>query len=43
MVEDVAQALARIGQRERFVGGQDLVFCDPLGRHLVYKSLSQRY
>jgi integrase len=35
MVEEVAQALARIGQRERFVGDPDLVFCDPLGRHLV--------
>jgi integrase len=43
MVEEVAQALARLGQRERFVGDQDLVFCDLLGRHLGYKSLSQRY
>ena len=25
------------------MGDQDLVFCDPLGRHLGYKSLSQRY
>jgi integrase len=43
MIGDVAQALARLGQRERFTGDQDLVFCDPLGRHLGYKSLSQRY
>ena len=43
MMEEVAQALARIGQRETFVGDQDLVSCDPLGRHLAYKSLSQRY
>jgi integrase len=43
MIGDVAQVLARLGQRERFTGDQDLVFCDPLGRHLGYKSLSQRY
>lgn len=43
MMEEVAQALARHGQRQRFMGDQDLVFCDPLGRHLVYKSLSRRY
>jgi integrase len=43
MMEEVAHALARIGRRERFVGDQDLVFCDPLGRRLAYKSLSRRY
>ncbi|MEX1142036.1 MAG: site-specific integrase [Thermoleophilaceae bacterium] len=43
MMDDVAQALARLGQRERSTGEQDLVFCDPLGRHLGYKSLSRRY
>jgi integrase len=43
MMDDVAQALARLGQRERSTGEQDLVFCDPLGRHLGYKSLSGRY
>jgi integrase len=43
MTEEVAQALARHGRRERFMGDQDLVFCDPLGRHLGYKSLSRRY
>lgn len=43
MMEEVAQALARLGQRERFTGQQDVVFCDEVGRHLVYKSLSERY
>jgi len=43
MMGEVAQALARHRRRERFVGDHDLVFCDPLGRHLGYKSLSQRY
>ena len=43
MMEEVAEALARHGQRERFTGGQDLVFCDPLGRHLGYQSLTRRY
>jgi integrase len=43
MMEEVAQALARHGQRPRFAGDQDLVFCDPLGRHLGYKSLSDQY
>ena len=43
MMEEVAQALARLGQRERFTGQQDVVFCDEVGRHLVYKSLSDRY
>src|SRR5918997_1935607 len=43
MMEEVAQALARHGQREWFTGDQDLVFCDPIGRHLGYASLSRRY
>jgi len=43
MMEEVAQALAQLGQRERFTGDQQLIFCDELGRHLVYKSLSDRY
>jgi integrase len=43
MMDDVAQALARLGQRERWTGEQGLVFCDPIGRHLGYKSLSRRY
>jgi integrase len=43
MMEEVAQALARHSQRERFIGAQDLVFCDPLGRHLGYRSLTRRY
>jgi integrase len=43
MMDEVAQALACLGQRKRFTGDQDLVFCDALGRHLAYKSLSERY
>ena len=43
MMEEVAQALAWLGQRERFTGQQDVVFCDEVGRHLVYKSLTDRY
>ena len=43
MMGDVAQALAGHRRRERFVGDHDLVFCDPLGRHLGYKSLRERY
>jgi hypothetical protein len=36
MMEEVAQALARLGQRERFTGARELVFGDEVGRHLVY-------
>jgi hypothetical protein len=43
MMEEVAQALARLGQRERFTGARELVLCDEVGRHLVYKSLRDRY
>jgi len=43
MMEEVARVLARLGQRERFTGARELVFCDEIGRHLVYKSLSDRY
>ncbi len=43
MMDEVAQALTRQSHRARFVGQQDLVFCDPIGRHLGYKSLSERY
>jgi integrase len=43
MMDDVAQALTGQRRRERFVDHQDLVFCDPLGKHLAYKSLSERY
>ncbi len=44
MMDEVAQALlGHRRRRERFVGHQDLVFCDPLGGHLGYDGLSQRY
>jgi len=43
MMGDVAEALDRLRRRERFTGAQDIVFCDRLGRHLGYKSLSERY
>ncbi len=43
MITEVATVLARLGQRERFTSDQGLVFCDEIGRHLVYKSLSDRY
>ncbi len=43
MMDDVAQALARLGQRDHDTTDQDLVFCDQLGRHLGYKTLRARY
>jgi integrase len=43
MMPEVAEALARLAERERSTGEHDLVFCDPLGRHLGYKSLTARY
>lgn len=43
MMREVAEALAKLGGRERFTGDQELVFCDPIGRHLGAKSLSARY
>lgn len=43
MMDDVAQALARLGQRDHATTDRDLVFCDQLGRHLGYKTLRARY
>jgi integrase len=43
MMSDVATALTRLRGRDWFTGHQDLVFCDRLGRHLGYGSLSDRY
>jgi integrase len=43
LMEDVAAALLRLRRRDRFTGNEDLVFCDPVGRHLGYKSLRERY
>ena len=43
MMDDVATALARLGQRDHDTTDRDLVFCDQLGRHLGYKTLRARY
>lgn len=43
MVDEVAQILARLGQRERFTSDADLVFCGELGGHLNPERLRKRY
>jgi integrase len=43
MAEEVAQRLARLGQREHFTGDEELVFCTTGGLHLGYKSLKDRF
>jgi integrase len=43
MAEEVAQRLARLGQRDHFTTDDDLVFCTPRGQHVGYKSLKERY
>jgi integrase len=43
MVPDVAQALARLGQRERFTADEDPVFPGTLGGHLDASALRRRY
>lgn len=43
MAEEVAERLARLGQRAHFTAEDDLVFCTEGGRHLGYKSLKERY
>ena len=43
MAEEVAQRLARLGQREHVTTDDDLVFCTPRGQHVGYKSLKERY
>jgi integrase len=43
MAPEVASALARLGQRERFTGGDDLVFPGTTGGHLDGDALSKRY
>jgi integrase len=43
MAPDVAAALARLGQRERFVGPDDLVFVGLVGGHLDASALLRRY
>jgi integrase len=43
LMDEVADKLKVLRRRERFTAEQDIVFCDRLGRHLGYKSLSYRY
>ena len=43
MMAEVAQTLARLGQRERFTAPDDLVFASRLGGHLSVKHLLERY
>ena len=43
MVPDVAQALARLSQRERFTADEDPVFVSTLGGHLDASALRRRY
>jgi integrase len=43
MVPEVAQALARLGQREHFTGDQDPVFTAAGGGHLDASALRRRY
>jgi len=43
MAPDVASALAQLGQREDWVGDDDLVFAGELGRYLDGSALRRRY
>jgi integrase len=43
MAEEVAERLARLGQRDHFTTDDDLVFCTQRGQHVGYKSLKERY
>jgi integrase len=43
MAAKVAEALARLGQREHFVDEDDIVFCGIVGGHLDGSALSKRY
>ncbi len=43
MMKEVAQALAALGQRDRFTRENDLVFCSPVGEHLQAGSLIHRF
>lgn len=43
MMPEVGEALGGLRKRDRFTGEHDLVFCDPLGRHLGEKSFGVRY
>ena len=43
MIPDVAQALAGLSRRERFIGDDDPVFAGALGGHLDASALCRRY
>ncbi|MET0557501.1 MAG: tyrosine-type recombinase/integrase [Solirubrobacterales bacterium] len=43
MAEEIAERLARLGQRKHHTADGDLVFCTERGQHLGYKSLKDRY
>jgi integrase len=43
MAEEVAERLARLGQRDHFTTDDDLVFCTLRGQHVGYKALKERY
>ena len=43
MVPEVAQALARLGQREFFTGDEDPVFASTVGGHLDASAMRRRY
>jgi integrase len=43
MAEEVAQALAALGQRDKYRGDDDLVFCGVRGGHLASNRLRDRY
>ena len=43
MVREVAAALARLGQRERFVGDDDLVFAGAAGGHMDSRQVRPEY
>jgi integrase len=43
MVPEVAQALARLGQRELFMGDEDPVFVGQVGQHMDASALRRRY
>jgi integrase len=43
VVPEVAQALAKLGQRRFFLGDEDPVFAGPMGGHLDASALRRRY
>jgi integrase len=43
LVDELAEALARLGQRERFTGDDELVFVGETGEHLDGSALRRRY